>query len=368
MNQAEDRNLPTPADVLDLLSTAVLVIDETLMIRYMNSAAEAIFGTSKQQSLGTNIRELLYDIGSGDGAAAFTELLAIFESEQSITRRGAELHTRQGGDITADLTVSLDLQSRRLIIELQPMNRLLKINREDHALASQETTRRLVRGLAHEIKNPLGGLRGAAQLLERELDHPEQREYTRIIIDEADRLTELVDRLLSPNTKPRIESVNIHRILEHVVNLVDAEMPGRLGFIRDYDPSLPDIQCDETQIIQAVLNIVRNAAQILDDERQRITAPEITLRTRVVRSFTIGTSLHRLVAQIDIIDNGPGVPADMLDSIFVPMISGRPQGTGLGLAITQSVISRHHGVIECTSRPGKTCFSVFLPLEVTAHG
>jgi two-component system nitrogen regulation sensor histidine kinase GlnL len=225
-----------------------------------------------------------------------------------------------------------------------------------------------VRGLAHEIKNPLGGLRGAAQLLERELDHPEQREYTRIIIDEADRLTELVDRLLGPNTKPRIESVNIHRILEHVVNLVDAEMPGRLGFIRDYDPSLPDIQCDETQIIQAVLNIVRNAAQILDDERQRITAPEITLRTRVVRSFTIGTSLHRLVAQIDIIDNGPGVPADMLDSIFVPMISGRPQGTGLGLAITQSVISRHHGVIECTSRPGKTCFSVFLPLEVTAHG
>jgi two-component system nitrogen regulation sensor histidine kinase GlnL len=144
-------------------------------------------------------------------------------------------------------------------------------------------------------------------------------------------------------------------------------MPGRLSFVRDYDPSLPEIHCDETQIIQAVLNIVRNAAQILDDERQRIAAPEITLRTRVMRSFTIGPVLHRLVAQIDIIDNGPGVPEDMLASIFVPMVSGRPQGTGLGLAITQSVISHHHGVIECSSRPGRTCFSVFLPLEVSVQ-
>ena len=363
MNRSRDPNLVTEA-VLDVLTTAVLVVeDEALTIGYMNSAAEAIFGTSKQQSVGTSVLDLLLDHPGSDAVEAFHRFTDVFTSEQSITLRAAEFRTRSGAQVTADLTASLDAVSRCLIIELQPINRLVRINRDDQALASAETTRRLVRGLAHEIKNPLGGLRGAAQLLERELENRAHTEYTGIIIQEADRLSELVDRLLGPSRKPRIEPSNIHEVLEHVVRLVDAEMPGQVRFVRDYDPSLPEIQGDESQIVRALLNIVRNAWQILDEQPPANGDAEITLRTRVVRTFTIRSVLHRLVARIDIIDNGPGVAEDLVGQIFVPMISGRPQGTGLGLAITQSIISQHGGIIECASQPGKTCFSVFLPLE-----
>jgi two-component system nitrogen regulation sensor histidine kinase GlnL len=239
------------------------------------------------------------------------------------------------------------------------MNRLLRINRDDLSVFSQETTRKLVRGLAHEVKNPLGGLRGAAQLLERELTDDSLKEYTRIIIDEADRLTDLVDRMLGPNREPLLDDVNVHAVLEHVVRLVDAELLGQVEFSRDYDPSLPSIRGDESQLIQALLNIISNASQALED----VPHPSIKLRTRIVRNFTVGTLLHRLVVQIDIIDNGPGIPEDMLDRIFFPMISGRPDGTGLGLAITQNIVGQHGGIIECESRPGRTCFSVFLPLD-----
>ncbi len=363
MNHSADPNLITEA-VLDVLTTAVLVVvDEALTIGYMNSAAEAIFGTSKHQSIGASVLDLLYDNPDNDALEAFKHFAEVFTSEQSTTRRGVKFRTRAGAEVTADLTVSLDAVSRCLIIELQPINRLVRINREDQSLASEETTRRLVRGLAHEIKNPLGGLRGAAQLLERELENRAHTEYTGIIIQEADRLCELVDRLLGPSREPHLEPCNIHALLEHVVRLVDAEMPGQVSFVRDYDPSLPEIHGDESQIIRALLNIVRNAWQILDEQPPAHGEAVITLRTRVVRTFTIRTVLHRLVAQIDIIDNGPGVADDLVGQIFVPMISGRPQGTGLGLAITQSIISQHGGVIECVSQPGKTCFSVFLPLE-----
>lgn len=363
MNGSRDPNLITEA-VLDALTTAVLVVvDEALTIGYMNCAAESIFGTSKHQSIGSSVLDLLSNTPDNDGVEAFNRFAEIFTSEQSITRRATEFRTRSGAEVTADLTVSLDTANRCLIIELQPINRLVRINRDDQFLASEETTRRLVRGLAHEIKNPLGGLRGAAQLLERELENRAHTEYTGIIIQEADRLSELVDRLLGPSREPRIAPSNIHELLERVVRLVDAEMPGQVRFVRDYDPSLPEIQGDESQIIQALLNIVRNAWQILDEQPPAHGEAVITLRTRVVRTFTIRTVLHRMVAQIDITDNGPGVAEDLVGQIFVPMISGRPQGTGLGLAITQSIISQHGGVIECVSRPGKTCFSVFLPLE-----
>jgi len=363
MNGSRDPNLITEA-VLDALTTAVLVVvDEALTIGYMNCAAESIFGTSKHQSIGSSVLDLLSDTPDNDGVEAFNRFAEIFTSEQSITRRATEFRTRSGAEVTADLTVSLDTANRCLSIELQPINRLVRINRDDQFLASEETTRRLVRGLAHEIKNPLGGLRGAAQLLERELENRAHTEYTGIIIQEADRLSELVDRLLGPSREPRIAPSNIHELLERVVRLVDAEMPGQVRFVRDYDPSLPEIQGDESQIIQALLNIVRNAWQILDEQPPAHGEAVITLRTRVVRTFTIRTVLHRMVAQIDITDNGPGVAEDLVGQIFVPMISGRPQGTGLGLAITQSIISQHGGVIECVSRPGKTCFSVFLPLE-----
>lgn len=342
-------------DVLDHLTSAVVVCDGALQVCYMNPAAEALFLTSEQHSAGTAVEDLLYN----DDSTAFAGLQDIFDSGQSVTKRAAEFRLRDGSEVIADLTASLEPLSNHLVIELQPINRLLRINRDDYSVSSQETTRKLVRGLAHEIKNPLGGLRGAAQLLQRELGSDDLTEYTRIIIDEADRLTELVDRMLGPNRQPQITEVNVHETLERVVRLVDAELPGQITFERDYDPSLPDIRADSAQLVQALLNIVRNAGQAL----QQIRNPQIGLKTRVVRQFTIGATLHRLVARIDISDNGPGIAADMMDRIWYPMISGRPEGTGLGLAITQAIIGQHNGVIECTSRPGATCFSVFLPLD-----
>ncbi|MDH3642142.1 MAG: PAS domain-containing sensor histidine kinase, partial [Gammaproteobacteria bacterium] len=198
----------------------------------MNPAAEAVFLTSAQHSTGGAVEDLLYN----DDSTAFADLRDIFETGQSITKRAAEFRLRDGSEVIADLTASLEPLSERLVIELQPINRLLRINRDDYSVSSQETSRKLVRGLAHEIKNPLGGLRGAAQLLQRELGSNDLTEYTRIIIDEADRLTELVDRMLGPNRQPQITEVNVHETLEHVVRLVDAELPGQIAFVRDYDP------------------------------------------------------------------------------------------------------------------------------------
>jgi len=346
------------ADVIDMLLTAVVVVDASLQIAYMNPAAESLFGTSATRAQGHSADTLLYD----DGSNVFGVLAEIFESGLTLTRRAADFRTRQGQEVMADLTISLDPILECLVIELQPISRLVRINRDDRARSSFKTTRELIRGLAHEVKNPLGGLRGAAQLLERELDSEDHREYTQIIIQEADRLTELVDRLLGPNTEPRSGPYNIHRILEHVIRLVEVESPGAVTFERDYDPSLPELFGDEDQMIQALLNMVRNAAQSLIEHPEQ-PAPKITLRTRVVRTFTINSVKHRMVAQIDIIDNGPGIPESMIDEIFYPMITTRADGTGLGLAITQSVIGQHGGVIECESHPGCTCFSVFLPLE-----
>jgi len=345
-------------DILEQLTTAVMALDPTLQICYLNPAAQALLGISDARSYGHPITELLVP----EDPSLFSIFQQVLETGQSTTRRAMDFRTRDGNEATVDLTMSLEPMSRHLIVEMQAMNRLLRINRDDHSVFSQETSRLLVRGLAHEIKNPLGGVRGAAQLLERELDEERLKEYTRVIIDEADRLKELVDRMLGPNRELQRQPVNVHAVLEHVIRLVDAENDSTIEFSRDYDPSLPPVLGDESQLIQALLNIMANAAQAMEATPR----PAIGLRTRVMRRFTIGTQLHRLVLQIDICDNGPGIPPDMLDRIYFPMISGRPNGTGLGLAITQTIIGQHGGIIECSSRPGRTCFSVFLPLEDAA--
>ena len=344
-------------DVLDYLSTAVMVLNGELRVCYLNSAAEALLGLSEARSSGTRPVDLV----GADDAAVFDACESVLASGQSVTHRGALFHNREGAEILADLTISLEQSSGNLIIEMQPINRLVRINRDDHAVFSQETTRKLVRGLAHEIKNPLGGVRGAAQLLERELGEERLKEYTRVIIDEADRLKDLVDRMLGPNREPAKEDVNIHAVIEHVLRLIDAESSGTITFRRDYDPSLPHIRGDEAQLIQAVLNIVANAAQAIEGRPY----PTICVRSRIMRRFTVGARLHRIVVQLDIVDNGPGITEDMLERMWFPMISGRPEGTGLGLAITQAIISQHGGIIECESAPGRTCFSVFLPVEDT---
>jgi len=341
-------------DVLDYLSTAVMVLTADLRVCYLNSAAEALLGCSENRSAGLTALDLVIP----EDEEVFDGWRDVVATGQSITRRGTRFRTRDGSDVIADLTISLERTSGHLIIEFQPINRLIRINRDDHAVFSQETTRKLVRGLAHEIKNPLGGVRGAAQLLERELDDEELKEYTRVIIDEADRLKDLVDRMLGPNREPEKQPVNVHAVIEHVIRLIDAETHGTITFKRDYDPSLPSVKADEAQLIQALLNIVSNAAQAVAGRPD----PTISARTRIVRQFTIGAQLHRIVLEIDIIDNGAGIPEDMLERMYFPMISGRAEGTGLGLAITQTIIGHHGGIIECESRPGRTCFAVFLPV------
>jgi two-component system nitrogen regulation sensor histidine kinase GlnL len=246
-----------------------------------------------------------------------------------------------------------------LLAELQVVDRLLKISREEGLIHAQETTRAMIRGLAHEIKNPLGGVRGAAQLLARELPDDNLREYTRVIIREADRLRDLVDRLLGPNRQLNLCQLNIHEVLEHVRNLIVAESGNRATIIRDYDPSLPEFSGDRTQLIQAVLNIMRNALQATEAPADCV----ITLRTRSQRQFTIGTQRHRLVCRVDLEDNGPGIPRELLQSIFVPMVTGRAEGSGLGLTIAQHIVTRHGGLLECESEPGQTRFTIYLPLE-----
>lgn len=246
-----------------------------------------------------------------------------------------------------------------LLVEMTDVTRRQKISRENALLIQHGAGRQMIRQLAHEIKNPLGGIRGAAQLLERQLADDEQREYTNVVISETDRLAGLVDTLLGPGGPPNKQPLNIHELLEYVLRIVAAEDHKSLHIRRDYDPGLPDIDLDRDQMVQALLNLVRNAAAALDGQGT------ITLRSRAVNNFTIGERRHRVIASIEIEDDGPGIPRDLQESVFYPLVTSRPEGTGLGLPAAQELISRHGGMIEFDSRPGRTVFYVRLPLAKT---
>jgi two-component system nitrogen regulation sensor histidine kinase GlnL len=281
-------------------------------------------------------------------------------SEQVLNQRACRLELINGLTVIVNCThtpVSLSGGMNGIMLEMRKVDHHLRVEQEEQLIAQQEATHSLLRGLAHEIKNPLGGLRGAAQLLEKEITDSELREYTQIIIGEADRLQNLMDRMLGPNDVPNIQAVNIHKILGRVRELVLAEADSGLRIIQDYDPSLPDLMADPDLLLQALLNIVRNAAQALEG------TGDIILRTRVLRKFNIGNRQHRLVACVEVIDNGPGIDAALRAKIFYPMVTSRNDGTGLGLSIAQSLINRHHGLIECNSKPGETVFTILLPLE-----
>ncbi len=348
--------------ILDNLTTAVLVLDPTLNVQYLNPSAESLFETSITRVQGTPVVDLLVD-----SEEALDTLHAAALNGQSYTKREAEFLLTTGARLTVDYSISpIGHGDVELLMEIQPRDRLLRISREEDIITQQETSRILVRGMAHEIKNPLGGIRGAAQLLDRELADDGQREYTQIIIDEADRLRSLVDRMLGPNRALAMAQTNIHEVLERVKSLLEAESRGQILFRRDYDPSIPEFKGDKEQLIQAFLNIARNAMEAAFEHRRDQPAserPTITLRTRALRQFTIGHKRHRLICRVDVIDNGPGIQPDLLQNIFYPMISGRASGTGLGLSITQSIIGQHRGLVECESEPGRTDFIIFLPLE-----
>lgn len=343
--------------LLDSLSTAIILVDGQLRLRHMNPAAEALLSVSCERSLGEPLTQFF-----GESPETPEQLAKAVEQANHYTKRHAEWTLLHGEQITVDYTVTPFGESPGLVIEIQPIDRLLRISREEMLSSSQETTRNLVRGMAHEIKNPLGGIRGAAQLLARELPGSDLQEYTGVIIDEADRLRNLVDRMLGPNQLPEREALNIHEVLERVTTMIKAESNGTIELRRDYDPSIPDIQGDKEQLIQAILNIARNAMQALLEQG----APDacIGLSTRIQRRYTIGRVHHPLVCRIDIIDNGPGIPEEIVENIFYPMISGRAEGTGLGLTISQHLIHQHQGLIECDSAPGQTRFSLYLPMEV----
>lgn len=356
------QNLDVHKRILDHLSTAVLMADDSLKIVYLNPAAEMLLACSRARAIGQLLKDIFIDVSGDEAVEAVRQTL---RTAHPFTKR--EAHLRVGvHEVVVDYTVAALLspgQPPGILIEMQQIDRLLRISREEAILATHQATKQLVRGVAHEIKNPLGGIRGAAQLLGRAVPDGHLTEYTSIIIEEADRLRNLADRMLGPRKLPDLQSVNIHECLERVRSLVLVEAEGEVGIVRDYDLSLPEFTADPGQLIQAFLNITGNALQALRENPRQQERPSITLRTRAQRQFTIGAVRHRIVMRIDIQDNGPGIPPGLMDTIFYPMVSGRANGSGLGLSIAQDIIHQYHGLIECESRPGKTVFSIYLPLE-----
>lgn len=334
--------------------TSVLILDESLMIRYANPAAEQLFSQSAKRLMHQSLNHLVQH--SSLDLQLLTQPL---QSGQSITDSDVTL-VIDSKPLMLEVTVSPISWHKELLLlaEMRTIGQQRRLTQELNQHAQQQAAKLLVRGLAHEIKNPLGGLRGAAQLLERMLPDPTLMEYTQIIIEQADRLRGLVDRLLGPQRPGEKKWENLHLILEKVRQLVELEAGENLVFERDYDPSLPNILMDTDQIEQALLNIVSNAAQILANQTHGV----ITLRTRTVHQANIHGQRHKLVASIEIIDNGPGIPPELQDTLFYPMVSGREGGTGLGLSISQNLIDQHQGKIEVQSWPGRTVFTIYLPI------
>lgn len=340
---------------LELLSSAVILLDSQLRIRHCNPAAENLFAASQRVCLGKPLAQLL-----GTPPALVAALENALANRWSYTGHDIAF-VREHGESNAepihlDCTVSpIDTPQASLLLEFRPIDQQLKAVREEREAVQQQANRELIRNLAHEIKNPLGGIRGSAQLLERELASDSLKEYTQVIIEEADRLQDLMQRLLSSHRVMQPALVNIHEILERVRRLIHAEYRD-VSVRRDYDTSLPDITGDREQLIQAILNISRNAAQAMQGRG------EIIFRTRAARQVTLAKKHYQLALELQVIDNGPGIAEEIRDKIFYPLVSGRENGSGLGLTIAQSFIQQHGGTIDVSSRPGRTCFSLILPL------
>jgi two-component system, NtrC family, nitrogen regulation sensor histidine kinase GlnL len=340
--------------ILDHLNTAILLFNNDLNLTYVNTAGEILLADSARHLVGANALDLF----------KFSDQALILNLQQCLTMAEPLVDRelileRMGQSFTVNLSATPMVEDDRVnevLVELQRMDNHLRISKEEQLLSQQNTARLLVRGLAHEIKNPLGGLRGAAQLLALELSDPELKEYTQIIIAESDRLQGLMDKLLGPNKPPEFKVINVHEVLERVRQLLEAESSNNLKIICDYDPSIPDIRADRDLLIQAVLNITKNAVQALDGKGR------IILKTRIQRNQIIGRQHHKLAVKVDVIDNGSGIDPDIIERIFYPMITSRADGTGLGLSIAQSLINQHNGLIECFSEPGNTVFSIILPL------
>ncbi len=346
-------------DLLDALVTSVFLLDQDIHVKYLNAAAQTLIGLSPNQALGRRITELTRGADT---------LLPLFDRArkggEGVVQRELAWPAPGGVDRILDCAVTQLIcgdGGMRLLLEIEDITQHRRLTRENALLAQLGGSRLMVRQLAHEIKNPLGGLRGAAQLLERELLDPALREYTRVIISEADRLTNLLDSMLGPGRPPAKQLINVHELLERVYHLLRSEAPEGVAIDRDYDPSLPSLTVDPNHIIQAMLNLGRNAIQALAGSTAH--PPRLILRTRAASNASVGAQRHRLVASIQFEDNGPGVPFEIRDTIFYPLVSGRSDGTGLGLGIAQDLVSRHGGLIEFDSAPGRTIFVISLPMD-----
>jgi two-component system nitrogen regulation sensor histidine kinase GlnL len=342
----------------DLLATPVAVLQGHGRVRFVNAALEDALGMSRRTLFDTHLPDYFLD-----PQPLITALVGAQSNEFAALRYEAQMRRVHHEDpLPVHVIVAPSDQDGEVIVELLPVEQQTRQEREERLLEQAQANKELIRNLAHEIKNPLGGIRGSAQLLEMELDSKELTEYTQVIIHEADRLQTLVDRLLAPHRRPHVVGdVNIHEVCERVRTLILAEFPRGLKVVRDYDISIPEFRGDREQLIQAVLNIAHNAAQALH-ERIAQGDGQITLKSRILRQVTFGKQRYRLALELHVIDNGPGVPDAIKDRIFFPLISGREGGSGLGLTLAQTFVQQHHGMIECDSEPGRTDFKILIPL------
>lgn len=351
----------SPQAIIDNLHSAVIVIGENLQIICINPAAEMMFHISNNRAVKKNIRELIINEHE-----FFDRLERSLISGHPYTVYEHQLNTHHHDALDIDYSVSpIEYRDdgKYLLLEFFHLKVQQKFSHEESILNQYEASKSLLRGLAHEIKNPLGGIRGAAQLLERELeksqDLVDNKQFTQIVINEADRLKNLLDRMVGPKDIPQKTDTNIHMVLEHVRSLVLAETPD-LSLKVDYDPSIPELHADESMMVQVILNITRNAVKAISAMGD---TGEIKFRTRTQRNCTIGPKTFPLVARVDISDNGAGVSSDIQEKIFMPMITGHADGTGLGLSIAQSLVQQHDGLIEFHSKPGKTVFTLLIPVS-----
>lgn len=346
------RGSPGADDILRGMTTGIVLLDEGLKVLYVNGAAENLLGLSERQATGRPIAELVL----------FAEELVglcqrAFETGATYGRRELEVRVGERKVVLDCRAASLDGQKACVLLELFDTQMDRQARKEAELVSQRRISRRIISQLAHEVKNPLGGLRGAAQLLERQLPAAGLKAYTRVIIEEADRLAALVDGILRAGGEQKTEMVNLHQITEHVANLVEGEKPAGVELVRDYDPSLPMIWVDRSQIIQAFLNLAKNALQALGSSGQ------LVFRTRALSNYTMAGEQHRLVLSAEVEDDGPGIPDDIKETIFYPLVTGRDTGTGLGLTIAQDLVSRNGGLIEFDSRPGSTLFQMHLPVR-----
>ena len=355
MGQAQSFNLVN-FDIADLITASILCLDSAGRILFANTSAETLFGLSKVQLAKLKVEDLLHS------SEEFHDFCNTNKEESSHIQIKLEWNLARGENAKLDTMITqTGMLYPSCVVELRTDLRSIKVSKEERRADLVKVNKMILKNLGHEVKNPLGGIRGAAQLLKDELVENELVEYTDVIIKEADRLRDLVDNMLISSKRAiKYEKVNIHELTERVRTLVESEYK-QISIVCDYDVSIPELECDATQIVQVILNVCRNAAEAL--QRHDIKNPKITLKSRIARQTTLRRRKHTLAVLLEIKDNGPGVPNSIQDQIFYPLVSSHPNGHGVGLTLAQEIIHAHHGLIDFESREGLTIFSIHIPIS-----